>query len=65
MILAQRTIIPSHILRSAAWAESGSDLDKNTWLEQQWHRFCRATNTKRRTGIVQAEFDKFLRKQAP
>lgn len=55
-----RTHIPSHIHRHAAWAASGSGMSQDTWLEQQWHQFCRAAGRKRRNGITQAEFDQYL-----
>jgi hypothetical protein len=35
--------------------------NKATWLEQQWHAFCRSSGRKRRlVGIEQAEFDIYL-----
>lgn len=60
MILPQKTRIPSHVLRYAAWQASGSQLSKDVWIEQKMHQFTRMLGNRRRTGFNQALFDQYL-----
>ena len=57
-----KTRIPSHIIRRAAFERlaAGSGIPFDVWIEQQWHAFSRKTGRRSRSGIVNAEFDRYL-----